>query len=133
MKAATIRKISMARSAYNFATAHPVADSGFTTVLAGLKSDVESADSLGMLQSAGPQRQHAAVSERLALKQSIRSLQLGRLCTGRQARLHQPPGVEESVRAPRRQRPEPDFPAPGASDAQQRDCPAGPAQEPRPR
>ena len=85
MKGAPRRQISMARRAFNFATAHPVADGGFTTVLAGLKADIESADSLGMLQSAGPQRQHAAVNQRFALKQSIRSLQLSRL--GRVAKL----------------------------------------------
>ena len=69
----------MARRAFDFATAHPVADSGFSTILSGLESDIASADSLGMLQAAGPQRQHVAVAQRSALKESIRSLQLSRL------------------------------------------------------
>ena len=70
----------MARRALDFATAHPVADSGFTAILTNLASGVEKADAVGMLQASGPQRQHAAVVQRLDVKHSIHSSLLRRLC-----------------------------------------------------
>lgn len=70
----------MARRALDFATAHPVADAGFAAVITRLQAEVAKADALGMLQGAGRDGEHAALSRRSAIRQSVESQQLRRLC-----------------------------------------------------
>src|ERR1019366_4149834 len=79
MKRSIRRRISMAHRALDFATAHPVADAGFAAVITRLQADVAKADALGMLQGAGRDGEHAALSRRLAIRQSVESQQLRRL------------------------------------------------------
>lgn len=69
----------MARRALDFALAHPLADTGYTAVVNRLKTEVAQADDLGMLQQAGAEREHAAVTRRTTLRQAVRSQHLLRL------------------------------------------------------
>jgi hypothetical protein len=79
MKASLRRKIAMARRALDFATAHPLADSGYTVVVARLKTEVDQADALVMLQDGGIEREHAAKLRKLALRHATHSQHLRRL------------------------------------------------------
>ena len=80
MEAPLRRRISRARRALDFANAHPLPDSGYTTVVTRLKAEIDQADSLGMLQGTGGERQHAAVVRRQAVKKTARTQLLRRLC-----------------------------------------------------
>jgi hypothetical protein len=80
MEAPLRRRISRARRALDFATAHPLPDSGYTTVVNRLKAEVDQADALGMLQGAGDEREHAALARRQQLKKTTSTQLLRRLC-----------------------------------------------------
>ena len=80
MAAPLRRRISRARRALDFAVAHPLPDSGYTTVVTRLKTEIDQADSLGILQGTGEERQHAAVVKRQAVKKTARTQLLRRLC-----------------------------------------------------
>jgi hypothetical protein len=80
MNAPLRRRISRARRAYDFATAHPLPDSGYTTVVTRLKTEIDQADSLGILQGTGGEREHAAVVRRQVVRKTARSQLLRRLC-----------------------------------------------------
>jgi hypothetical protein len=81
MKATTRRTIAMARRALNFATAHPIADSGYTAAVARLKDDVGKADTLGQQQIDGGRKESAAISRRLMLRRTMRTQLLKRLAS----------------------------------------------------
>src|ERR1017187_1720574 len=79
MQAVIRRKLSMAARARDFATAHPVADASFATVVKRLDTTVTEADAIAMQESAGQMGGRAAIARRRDLRQSIRSNQLRRL------------------------------------------------------
>jgi hypothetical protein len=80
MNARIRRRISRARRALDFATAHPLPDSGYTTVVNRLKAEIDQADALGMLQGTGDEREHAAIVRRQTLKKTTSTQLLRRLC-----------------------------------------------------
>ncbi len=80
MNAKIRRRISRARRALDFAAAHPLPDSGYTTVIARLKAEVDQADALGMLQGTGDEREHAALARRQTVKKTTTTQLLRRLC-----------------------------------------------------
>jgi hypothetical protein len=80
MRAPIRRRISRARRALDFAIAHPLTDSGYTTVVTRLKAEVDQADALGILQVTGDEREHAAVVQRQAVKKATFAQLLRRLC-----------------------------------------------------
>lgn len=79
MQAIIRRKLSMARRALDFASAHPVADGSFATIVKRLDAMVTRGDALGMQQSDGRIGESAAVARRRTLRDTIRSQQLSRL------------------------------------------------------
>ncbi len=80
MKARLRRRISRARRALDFVTAHPLPDSGYTIVTNRLRAEVDRADALGMLQGTGGEREHAAVVRRQTVKKTTFAQLLRRLC-----------------------------------------------------
>lgn len=81
MKARTRRNVARARRALDFATAHPLTDSGYSAAVASLNRDVAQADTLGRQQADGIQREHAAKLRRNAIRRQMRARQLKRLAT----------------------------------------------------
>jgi hypothetical protein len=79
MQSVIRRKLSMAARARDFATAHPVADASFTTVVKRLDATVTQADAIAMQERDGHTGERAAVARRKGLRQSIRKNQLRRL------------------------------------------------------
>ncbi|HEY3933477.1 MAG TPA: hypothetical protein VGL65_02575 [Gemmatimonadales bacterium] len=69
----------MVRRALDFAQAHPQTDSGYTAVVARLQVAIAAADTKGVVQDAGGEREHAAIERRTALIDAIRSQYLVRL------------------------------------------------------
>jgi hypothetical protein len=80
MRAPLRRRISRARRALDFAIAHPLPDSGYTTVINRLKAEIDQADGLGMLQGTGDEREHAALLRRQTVKKTTATQLLRRLC-----------------------------------------------------
>jgi hypothetical protein len=80
MNARLRRRISRARRALDFATAHPLTDSGYAIVVARLQAEIDQADALGILQGTGDEREHAAVVRRQEVKKTTGAQLLRRLC-----------------------------------------------------
>ncbi len=73
------RKLSTAVRVRDFATAHPIADGGFTTILTRLTDATAQADAVATTGGDGMVGEHAARGRRRGLKASIRRNQLERL------------------------------------------------------
>jgi hypothetical protein len=80
MRADIRRRISRARTAFDFATAHPVADAGYATVLTRLQGEVAQADALARSEDSGRVTESAARVHRKVVRNTVRSQQLRRLC-----------------------------------------------------
>ena len=69
----------MMRRALDFATAHPIADAGFTAVFTRLSGQVTRADALVVQESAGITEERAARARRVALRKTVYANYLARL------------------------------------------------------
>jgi hypothetical protein len=69
----------MARRALEFAQAHPQTDTGYTAVVTRLQQEVTQADTAGVQQDSGIEREHAAIGRRTILRDAVRSQHLVRL------------------------------------------------------
>jgi hypothetical protein len=72
MKATIRRRLSMARRALDYATAHPIDDDGFKIALQRLAAAVTQATALGLQETGGLSGQHSAVAQRQAARNRIR-------------------------------------------------------------
>jgi hypothetical protein len=79
MRTKTRLKLSMAVSARDFATTHPVADAGFDTALKRLDDSITQADAMAMQQVQGERDEKAARARRRDGIPNIRNGQLRRL------------------------------------------------------